>query len=353
MSVDLEREVRAALHGAADDLRLPPLDLTRIRRAGRRRRAGSTVFATLTVIIAAGALAGVVRIAAPGTGTDASARQSGTGAVAAATAAMANVQAFYSGYQTASKRGQAAVNTLIRARVASWYAPILQAPTQPGTGPVACGHQSSAAALSYQPEGEISGQLVFVVGSWWVGQGVAPAYNVVISDPATAKITGIACARTVGTISPSGTQHTASTLYNRYLTARRRGVPVHTELKNLLADGPAYGSAYMYQADLAAGEGALTYDPLVCTSSSLSPVGVIQLDKTLAGGTAGLALITPAGSRGFLGVVTWGRTGWTLADVACPRPTPTLALRVSIPPPIGFETVRVQAGAGAYRHGGS
>jgi hypothetical protein len=359
MSVDLEREVSAALHDAADDLLLPSLDLTRIRRVGRRRRrVGTAVFATLTVIIAAAAAAGVVRLAGPGPGggTDASAHHPGRWAVATA-AAMANVQAFYSGYQSASRRSKAAVNTLIRARTASWYAPILEAPAGPrALAPVACGHQDAAATLSYQAEGEVSGQFVFVVGSWWIGPNAAAAYNVVIADPASAKITGIACAQTMAAITPIAAQQVAGALYTSYLTMRSQGASVPGALNALLLTEPASQSSYLQQAETAASKGQLAYDPLVCRSNNPSSAQVNRVAKIVAGGTAGLVTITPSGSDSrLLGVVTRSANGWTLADVACPQaignPATAVVPMHFVSNPRGMWRTQLRAGAG--RHGGS
>jgi hypothetical protein len=325
MSVDFESEVSAALHDVADDLPPPLLDLTRVRRVGLRRRAGVIAFAALTAAMAVGAVAGVVRLVAPpGSAHDAAAR-SGAGAVVTA-AAMTNVQAFYNGYQAATRKGKDAVNSLVKARVASWYAPILEAPAQASYSPVECGNVESA-GLYYQKRGEVAGLLVFVVGSrlWHTSHPTRPEFNVVIANPANARITGIAC--TVGgpSIPSSGAHHTASALYQSYLAARHQGVSVHAELASLLDSLRSPGSAYLHQANYATATGTLTYDPLVCTSTSLPNVTVRPV-TTVADGSASLVKITPDGDRPILAVVTRS-AGNTLMveDLACLRPERSLA----------------------------
>jgi hypothetical protein len=321
MSVDFESEVSAALHDVADDLPPPPLDFTRVRRGGRRRRAGAIAFAALTAAMAVGAVAGVVRLVAPAGTTQDAAAGTGSGTVVAA-AAMSNVQAFYSGYQAATRKGKGAVNGLIKARVASWYAPVLEAPATASFSPVECGNVESA-GLYYQKRGEVAGQLVFVVGSplWHSSHPTQPEFNVVVADPANARITGISC--TVGgpSVPASGGQRTAIALYQIYLLARRHGLSVHTELAGLLDSQPPPGSAYLHQANYAAVTGRLTYDPLVCTSSPVLPDVTVRPVATVADGTASLVKITPAGNRPVLAVVTRSAGNRLMVeDLACQQP---------------------------------
>lgn len=326
MSTDFEREVGAVLHSAADPLPPPPLDLASIRRAGRHRKAWSMALATLaTVVVAGGAVTGGLRLAAvpQATRPGSSSQPSGMGSrmptsgTTPSTAALANVRAFYSGYETARKQGQAAVDTLIRAHVAPWYIPILEAPARGGSGPIECGHAGGAAALDYRAYHEAGGQSIIVVGSQRASS-VNPGLSVVIADSVTGKITGIACAFTGNNVSRAGAETAAKALYLTYLPLRRRGTPVQGALERLLASGPATGSWYLWQAHYAAARRLLTYDPVLCTPAGIPSVSV-STATTIIGGSAGVVMVVPRHGRPILTVVVLGAKGWTVDDIACPN----------------------------------
>jgi hypothetical protein len=221
-------------------------------------------------------------------------------------------------YEAASQQGRAVVDALIRAEVASWYVPILEAAGLSGTNPVECGHPGSAAGLYYRPVGEVAGQSVIVVGSR-LGHVVDPGLSIVIADPVSRKITGIACTSSGNTITALGAQNAAKSLYQSYIAARRQGTTVQGELARLRAGGPEIGSGYLLQSEHATVSRSLSYDPVVCTPSGIPDVTVGQA-TTIAGGVAGLVPVTPHGARPILSVVVLGAKGWAVADIACPRP---------------------------------
>ena len=117
--------------------------LTASAALGRRRRVRTVTAAALgTVIVAVGITAGGVKLfdqarsarvpPSPGVGASrpsVTTRPTGTRSSEVARA-MANVRAFYTGYETARGQGQRAVDALIRAHVAGWYQPILEAPPE-------------------------------------------------------------------------------------------------------------------------------------------------------------------------------------------------------------------------------
>ena len=333
MSSDFEREVGAALHATADRLDPPPLHLDRIRRSGQRRRARSvSAVAFGMVIVAAGITAGGVTLfaragtaqvpATPGLGGSrppSATRPAGTGPSELAPA-MANVRAFYGSYGIAQKRGPGAVKVLIRTRVASWYRPILEAPSGISLDPVECDLPGGARKFRYQPVGLAGGQAVVLVSSPLTG-AAQTAYSVVTAEPITGKITGITCAIAAAgnDVTSTGARNATTSLYRTYVPARRRGTSVKDELTQLLAGGSSLASPYLHQAQYAVSQQLVSYDPLLCATTAIPNVSVGPV-TIVASGSAGLVVVTPSHGQSILAVIVLGAKGWTEADVACRRP---------------------------------
>jgi hypothetical protein len=340
MSTDLERDVAAALHRAADQIAVPRLDLDAIRRAGRRRRMTSfTVAALAAAVLAGGAAAGVLHLpsaanrAAGHPGASASPHLPTTSPPTPATsspttrphpaatspavpaAAIADVRAFYSGYPAAARQGQAAVDALIRSYAAGWYAPILEAPAQPGDAPD-CLAWAAHNGLDYAPAGLLGGQAIIAVSSPDASGQVL--YAVVTADQGTGRITGIACAIGGNPVTATGARDWASALYQTYLPLRRQGDSAQEAVVHIV-DYYTQASPYLVALDRAAAWPDLTYDPLLCTPSGLPSVSVTAA-TVVAGGSAGVVELTPSAGQPIVAVVVLGAQGWTVASVACQQP---------------------------------
>ncbi len=333
MSAGFEREVAAALHRAADELSPPRLDLDRIRRAGRRRRARAVTAAALAAaVVTVGAVTGALHLPSPspqpppGPGHRSASPTVSTGQRSPAVTppematAIASVRAFYGRYDAARRHGRGAVDALIRSRVASWYVPILQAPSGTALDPVECGVPAGAGGLAYQPAGVAGGQAVIVVGSRLTGGPQAP-HSVVTADRSTGKITGITCAPSSAgnDVTRTGARDETTSLYLTYIPARRQGTSLPDALARLLAGGPDSASPYLQQVQHAVSRRALTYDPLLCTSSALPSVTVGAV-TIVASGSAGVVVLTPGHAQPIVAVVVLGAKGWTVADIACHQP---------------------------------
>ena len=331
MSIDFERKVGAALHAAADRLDPPPIHLDRIRRSGRRRRVRTVTAAALgTVIVAVGITAGGVKLfdqtrsarvpPSPGVGASrpsVTTRPTGTRSSEVARA-MANVRAFYTGYETARGQGQGAVDALIRAHVAGWYQPILEAPTGISLDPVGCGLPGGAGNLHYQPVGLTGSQAVIAAGTRLTGVPQAD-YSIVTAEPRTGKITGITCTIGGNDVTRTGARNATTSLYQTYIPARGRGTSIHGALARLLAGGPSLASPYLRQAEYAVSRRLVSYDPLLCASTAIPNVSVGSA-RVVAGGSAVMVVVIPSHGQPILAVIVLGAKGLTLADVACHQP---------------------------------
>jgi hypothetical protein len=327
MSTDFEQEVSAAFHRAADQLPAPRLDLDAIRRGGRRHQVASFAVAALAAaVLAGGAAIGVLHLpSAPSRvtsrpGASASPHPSAT-SPAVPPVAMADVRAFYRGYPTAARQGQAAVDALIRNYAADWYAPILQAPAQPGYAPD-CFASAAHSGLEYAPAGLTGGQAVIAVSSPEASGQVLHA--VVTADQTTGKITGIACAIGGQPVTATGASDSASGLYQTYLTLRRQGASPQEAVAHIVgtpgySGGPESESPYLGQLQRAAVWPDLTYDPLLCTSAGLPNVSVTAA-TVVADGSAGVVELTPSAGQPIVAVVMLGAQGWAVASVACHQP---------------------------------
>lgn len=339
MSIDFEGKFGAALHQVAEQLPPPRLDLDRIRRGGRRRRARTvSAVALVAAVVVAGAVTGALQLGAssqagsplalpqshPGNGhLSASARVRASPHPAAAVppglaTAIADVRAFYSRYATARRHGRAVVDALIRHWTASWYVPIFEA--SPGTGidPVECGIRALAHGLAYKPVEVIGGQAVIVVGSR-LGAGQLASHAVVTADPRTGKITGITCAGAGSEVTETGARDAVASLYQTYVPARRQGISVPDAVARLQMGGPDFANPYLGQVRQVASRRLLTYDPLLCR-----PDGGPSLSEgaatIVAGGSAGVVAVTPRHARPIVAVVVLGAKGWIVAGVACHKP---------------------------------
>ncbi len=229
-------------------------------------------------------------------------------------AAVANVRAFYSGYPGAAAHGEAAVDALIRARVASWYAPILAA--SPGSaGPPGCGEPWTTAP-QYQPAGVVAGEDIVVL-RWHTAQQAL--YIVAAAQPRTGKITGLSCAIGGNDVTSTGATDAAKSLYTAYILGRRRGISTIAELRVLVSGGPDSGSAYLQQALNAYGRRTLGYDPLLCRRAGVPDLSVRSAD-VVAGGSAGLVTVESGRALPVLAVVVLSAQGWAVADIACQQP---------------------------------
>jgi len=229
-------------------------------------------------------------------------------------AAIANVRAFYTGYSAALAQGRDAVDALIRARVAAWYAPILEVPPVAGADALDCGAGGAARDLRYQQAGVVGGQDV-VVASWSTSAQVR--YIVVTAQPGTGKITGITCSDAGSEVTSAGARQAASVLVS-YAQARRTGTSAFDALAALMLSGPDTGSRYLGQLQEAVSR-RLGYDPVLCSSAGVPSVAVGP--ATLVGqGAAGLVVVTSGHSRAMVAVIVLGAKGWTVADIACQRP---------------------------------
>jgi hypothetical protein len=333
MSIDFEREVGTALHATADRLDPPPLHLDRIRRAGRRRRARAATTAVLgTAIVAAGIAAGGVKLFDQARSAHVpqssrvgasrplpTTRPAGTRFAEVATA-MANVQVFYTRYETARRQGPGAVDALIRAHVVSWYRPILEAPPGWSVDPVECGVRGGASNLDYQPVGVAGGQAVIVVGSRLAGAARA-SYGIVTAEPSTGKITGITCSTSIAgnDVTRTDARNATTSLYRTYVPARRQGASVHDALARLVAGGSSLASPYLWQAEYAVSHRLVAYDPLLCASTIIPSMSVGPA-TIVASGSAGMVVVTPGHGQSILAVTVLGAKGLTVADVACRQP---------------------------------
>jgi hypothetical protein len=337
MSTDFERDVSAAFHRAADQIPVPRLDLDAIRRAGRRRRMTSfTVAALAAAVLAGGVAAGVLHLPSapsraagrPGASAsrhrpvsspptpNANVHPSATSPAVPA-AAMADVRAFYSGYPAAARQGQAAVDALIRNYAAGWYAPILQAPAQPGYAPD-CFASAAHSGLDYAPAGLIGGQAIIAVSSPTASGEVL--YAVVTAGQGTGKITGIACAIGGQPVTATGAKASASGLYQTYLPLRRQGDSPQAAVAHMVDYyTPEGASPYLIELHRAAAWPDLTYDPLLCTSAGLPNVSVTAA-TVVADGSAGVVELTPSFGHPIVAVVVLGAQGWAVAGVACQQP---------------------------------
>ena len=325
MRTGIEREASAALHRAVDKLDPPRLDLDAIRRVGRRRQARVVAAAAIAmIVVAAGVVTGGVLLGvAPGPvasrGPATPAASTGlprpTASIAPGpAAAVANVRAFYTEYGAALAQGRGAVDALIRARVAAWYAPILEVPAVAGADALDCGAGGAARDLGYQQAGVVGGQDV-VVARW--GASAQVRYIVVTAQPGTGKITGITCSDAGNEVASAGARQAASVLLS-YAQARREGTSAFDALAALMLGGPNTGSPYLSQLQEAVSR-RLGYDPVLCSSAGVPSVTVGP--ATLVGqGSAGLVVVTSGHSRAMLAVIVLGAKGWTVADIACQRP---------------------------------
>ncbi len=236
-------------------------------------------------------------------------------------AVLASVRAFYRGYDAARRQGKPAVGALIQSRAASWYVPIIEAPSDQGSYSVPqCGFPAGARTLSYQPVGLVGGQAVVVVGSP-VGGGQQPYYSVVTAQPGTGKITGITCALggSGAAVTRTTARNAAFSLYRTYIPWRRQGISLSKALARLLASGPSSGNPYFQQVQRADSHHALTYDPLLCSPGALTNVSVGAV-TLVAGGSAGLIVVTPSHGQPIVAVVVLLAKGTTVAGVACHQP---------------------------------
>jgi hypothetical protein len=231
---------------------------------------------------------------------------------------MANVRAFYSRYGTARRQSQGAVDALIRTHVASWYQPILKAPSGSSLDPVECSLRGRAGNLNYQPVGLAAGQAVIVVSSRLTGAAQAN-YSIITAEPGTGKITGITCSNAGNDVTSTGARNATASLYRTYVPARRQGTSVHAALAQLMTGGPSLASAYLRQAQYAVSRRLVAYDPLLCTSTANPNVSIGSV-TIVAGSSAGLLVVTPSHGQSILAVTVLGAKGWTVADVACHRP---------------------------------
>ncbi len=241
-------------------------------------------------------------------------RSSATAASGSEAAAIANVEAFFRAYPQAAAHGKAAVDALIRARVATWYVPILEA-SPDSAGPPGCGVPWTAAP-QYQQAGVIAGQAV-VVARWRTAQQAL--YIIAASQPRTGKITGLTCAIGGSDVTRAGARDAAASLYEAYVAGRRQGISMPDELKARLSGGPETGSAYLQQALTASGRRPLGYDPLLCSRTGVRDVSVRSAD-VVAGGSAGLVTMDSGSGRPILAVIVLAAQGWAVADIACQQP---------------------------------
>jgi hypothetical protein len=316
-----EQAARAAMHAAVDDLGPPRLDLDAVRLGARRRRVrmAAGVIAVVALVVAGGITADrLLRVspspvtgglssstASPGTPQPTSSEGAGPNV------ATAGVRAFYAAYGAALSRGPGAVDSLLRAYMASWYLPILEVSPVAGAPSVDCG--AGLNGLRYEQAGVVGGQQV-VVAQW--ATSAQTLYIVVTAEPDSGKITGITCAATGSAVTNAGARNAASSLFLRYLHARHGGVSEDNALQALMVGGPETGSPYLQQLREAISRG-LSYDPVLCSAASVPNV-VVSPATVVADGTAALVVVTPkGGGRPFVASVVLGAKGWTVADIAC------------------------------------
>jgi hypothetical protein len=206
------------------------------------------------------------------------------------------------------------MDALIRARMAAWYAPILEVPPVAGADALDCGAGGAVRDLRYQQAGVVGGQDV-VVARWSTSAQVR--YIVVTAQPGTGKITGITCSDAGNDVTSAGARQAAAVLLS-YAQARRNGTSALDALAALMLGGPSTGSPYLGQLQEAVSR-RLGYDPVLCSSAGVPSVTVGP--ATLVGqGSAGLVVVTSGHSRAMLAVIVLGAKGWTVADIACQRP---------------------------------
>jgi hypothetical protein len=343
MSTDFEQDVSAALHRVADEILPPSPDLDAIRRGGRRRRmAAFAATAVAVAVLAAGAAVGVMRVpSAPAqlrAGPAASASQpsptssrtaapapSQTGTPTPAstqageTPAMANVQAFYSGYQAAAGHDQPEVLKLISIHMASWYTPIL-AHAQAGYPP-GCFAGAEDEDLAYASAGTVGGQAIIVVSSSDAAGQVL--YAVVSADPGTGKITSVACTISGSAITAADASNIESITswdYQRYLTLRRQGASPQGAVAQMYSNGGIESGPYLGELQPAAVWQELTYDPLLCISGGGLPDVSATGVTVVAGGSAALVVLTPSVGQSIVAVSALGAQGWAIFGVACHQP---------------------------------
>ena len=232
-------------------------------------------------------------------------------------AIVTDLRGFYRSYVAARKIGPRAVQTVVRGHVATWYVPILEAPSMAGVDPVACGLQGSVADWSFEQAGVWAGQAVIVIGSRPPG-AVQELWIVATAVPASGKITGITCAiGGVGEVTVTGARDAVMSLYQGYVTARHQGASPQGAIAQITLGGPEMGNPYLQQVSDAITRQRLGYDPVMCATTGIHDASA-GTTTVVAGSSVGIVVVSSHRPQ-FLVSVILGAKGWAVGDIACLR----------------------------------